>query len=173
MKLTEITKTKKTPDGTYAGVKFNPKTIKAIEAFIKDNGIPNPIRTEKIHTTLLYSKKYLPDYEARGKLDDMMVGKPTRFEKWPSQPGDDGKVAMYLVLKYDCPDLIARHKDLMDEHDAKYDFNEYKPHITFSYDVAGLQCKDLPKFEEDIEIVEEYSEDLNLDWAKKNTKKDK
>lgn len=173
MKLTEITEAKKTPDGTYAGVRFKPKTIKAIKAFIKDNEIPNPIRTEKIHTTLLYSKKHLPDFEPRGKLDDMMVGKPSGFEKWPSQPDDEGNVAMCLVLKYDCPDLVARHKDLMKEHDAHYDFDEYKPHITFSYDVASLQCKDLPKFDADIEIVEEYGEDLNLDWAKINTKKDK
>jgi len=157
--------------GTYAGVHFSDDTITAIKKFIKDNNIPNPIKSDKLHTTLLYSKKHLPDFKAAGKLEEALVGKPTKFEKWPSQPDEDGKVAMCLVLRYDCDDLINKHKSLMKEHDAHYDFDEYKPHVTFSYDVAGMQCKDLPKFEDDIEIVEEYGEDLDLDWAKNNKAK--
>jgi len=172
MKVTDIIEKKETK-GTYAGVKLSDKTNKAIGKFIEDNNIPNAIKPEKLHTTLLYSRKYLPDYKARGELEETMVGKPIGFEKWPSQPDDDGKVAMCLVLKYNCPDLVDRHKDLMKEHGATYDFDEYKPHVTFSYDVGSMQCKDLPKFEEDIVVVEEYVEDLNLDWAKDNTKKDK
>jgi len=172
MKMIDILEKTETK-GTYAGVKFNNKTNTAICKFIEDNDIPNPIDPDKLHTTLLYSKKYLPDYKPSGVYEDSLVGKPTGFEKWPSQPDEDGNVAMCLVLKYTCPELITRHKDLMKEHGGTYDFDEYKPHITFSYDVAGMQCKDLPKFDEDIEAVEEYAEDLNLDWAKDNTKKDK
>jgi len=172
MKVIDIIETKQNK-GTYAGVKFSNKTNAAIEKFIKDNNIPNSIKPEKLHTTLLYSKKYLPDYKARGEFEESFIGKPTKFEKWPSQPDDDGKVAMCLVLRYDCPALIDRHKELMKEHGATYDFDEYKPHVTFSYDVGEMQCKDLPKFEEDIEVVKEYAEELNLDWAKDNTEKDK
>jgi len=172
MKLTEIIE-EKIQKGTYAGVRLSNKTINAIKKFIKDNDIPNPIEPEKMHTTLLYSRKYLPDYKAKGKYDDILEGTPSGFEKWPSQPDDDGKVAMCLVLKYTCTALSKRHKELMKEHEATYDFPDYKPHVTLSYDVGSLQCKDLPKFEEPIEIVEEYAEDLNLDWAKDNTKDDK
>lgn len=172
MKLTEIIE-EKTQKGTYAGVRLSDKTTDAIKKFIKDNNIPNPIKPEKMHTTLLNSRKYLPDYKPEGEYEEMLIGKPSGFEKWPSQPDDDGKVAMCLVLKYSCPDLSKRHKDLMKEHEATYDFPDYKPHVTLSYDVSSLQCKDLPKFEESIEIVEEYVEDLNLDWAKDNTKDDK
>lgn len=167
MKLNEIA-TKK-PDGSYAGVKFSDKTNKAIAKYITDNKIPNSVQEGKLHTTLLYSRKYLENYTPPGDLDKAMMGKPTRFEKWPSQPDEDGNVAMCLVLCYDCDDLVNRHKSLMDEHNATYDFDEYKPHVTFSYDVGSLQCKDLPKFSNDIEIVNEYGEDLNLNWAKDNT----
>ena len=173
MKLIEIIREEKEEKGSYAAVRFSDKTNNAVKKYIKDNNIPNAITPGKLHTTLLYSRKYLPEYEPSGELEDMLVGKPSKFEKWPSQPDDEGKVAMCLVLRYDCPELVALHKKLMKEHDATYDFDEYKPHMTFSYDVADMQCKDLPKFEDDIEIVEEYGEDLDLNWAKNNTNKDK
>ena len=162
---------KKEKKGTYAGVHFSKKTIDAIKKYVKDNEIPNPLKADKLHSTVLYSKKYLPEFEAAGKLEEPLIGKPTKFEKWPSQPDSDGNVAMCLVLKFDCEDLVKRHEFLMKQHGGTYDFDEFKPHITFSYDVADLQCKDLPVFSENIEIVEEYGEDLNLDWAKKNTEK--
>ena len=167
MKLNEITK--KTPDGTYAGVRFSDKTRDAIAKYIADNNIPNAIKDHKLHTTLLYSRKYLPNYKPRGELEEVLVGKPIKFEKWPSQPDEDGNVSKCLVLKYDCPDLVNRHEDLMKEHDATFDYDEFKPHVTFSYNVDDLQCKDLPEFDDDIEISEEYGEDLNLNWAKDHT----
>jgi len=120
---------------------------------------------------------YLPEYKPAGKLDKPMIGKGKGFEVWDSQPDDDGHVAKCLVMCYDCPELVKRHEELMEEHGATYDFDDYKPHITFSYDVADMNPKDLPKFDGKIEIVEEYGEDLNLDWAKDNSditeKKDK
>ena len=170
MKLTEITEAKD-PDGTYAGVHFSQATRDAIAKYIKDNGIPNSTNIDKMHTTLLYSRKYLPDYEPAGVFESPLVGKPAGFEKWPSQPDEDGKVSMCLVLRFDCPDLNARHKELMDKHDATYDFDEYKTHVTFSYDVGGMKVKDLPPFTDSLEITDEYKEDLDLSWAKNHTSK--
>jgi hypothetical protein len=51
-------------------------------------------------------------------------------------------------------------------HKAEYDFDEYKCHITLSYDIGDFDYKKLnPKdFVKSIEVVKEYQEDLNLDW---------
>jgi 2'-5' RNA ligase len=57
----------------------------------------------------------------------------------------------------------------MKKHDATYDFPEYKPHITLSYDIGDLDEKNLPdigKYVDEIGIDEEYGEDLDLNWAK-------
>lgn len=159
--------------GTYAAVNFSDKTKKAVQNYIDKNDIPNPLNSDKFHTTLLYSRKHLPDYEPKGEYEESLVGTPTGFEKWPSQPDEDGNVSMCLVLKFDCPELTQRHHDLMDEHQATFDYPEYKTHITLSYNVGDLQCADLPDFPENLEIVGEYGDDLNLNWAKENTKKDK
>jgi len=166
MKLTDIVE-KKENKGTYAGVKFSSKTKNAVKKYMKDNDIPNSLRTEKMHSTLLYSRKYCPDYEPAGEMEESLIGKADGFESWKSQPDDDGNTSNCLVLKYVCSDLTDRHESLMKEHGATFDFDDFTPHITFSYDVGDLDPKKLPKFEEDIEIVEEYGEDLDLDWANK------
>jgi len=158
--------------GTYAAVSFWRETQNAIRKYTKANNIPNAVPRKKLHTTLLYSRKYLPDYKPHGLMKMAMTGFPTGFEKWPTQPDKDGDVSMCLVLRYDCPALIERHEYLMKTHDAEFDFDEFKPHVTLSYDVGDLQCKDLPDFTEPLIIVEEYGEDLTLDWTPTNEKDD-
>jgi hypothetical protein len=78
------------------------------------------------------------------------------------------------VLKYDCKDLNKRHKELMDEHKATYDFPKYEPHVTLSYDIGDLDIKQLPDIKEllpVINVIHEYGEDLDLSWSQtKGTK---
>ena len=169
MKIVEIFEKKEKQKGTYSGVKFSEDTVTGIKEYIEENNIPNHTNYEKMHSTLLYSRKYLPEYEPSGKLSDIMVGNPIKFDVWDSQPDDDGNVAKCLVLTYKCEDLVDRHKFLMKEHGATFDYDDYTPHVTFSYDIGDMKQKDLPKFEGKIEIVEEYGEDLNLDWAQDNS----
>lgn len=161
---------KKEELGTYAGVRFDDDTIKRIKAYAIDNEIPDRLESRKLHTTLLYSKKHLPDYVASGDLDEPLIGKPTGFDVWESQPDDEGIKSNCLILLYDCSELVKRHKDLMSQHEAEYDFDEYKPHITLSYnigdlDVSKLNAEDIG----DINITTEYQEELNIGWAKENT----
>lgn len=158
--------------GTYAAVKFDKKTTDALKKYMVDNDIPNPLRREKMHTTLLYSRKYCPDYEPLGKIDPPWIGEPLEFEVWKSKPKDGGEGSNCLVLRFKCEQLDKRHEKLMKELDATYDFPDYKTHITLSYDIGDMDWKDLPdikKYLSEIVIVEEYGEDLDLDWAGKNS----
>lgn len=166
MDLTEATK-----KGTYAGVRFSDDTVKMLRKFAKDHKIPNRVPHKKFHSTVLFSRKYLPDYKPAGEYEEALVGKPTKFELWPSQPDEDGNVSQCLVLCYKCPELEARHKELMNKHEATYDFPQYKTHVTLSYNVGDdfdldkLKVSDI----DDLQIANEYSEELNLTWAKDNT----
>lgn len=163
--------TEKTEPGTYAAVRFDKATTDAIEEYLKENEIPNPLPVEKMHTTVLYSRKYCPDYKPAGKIDPAWTGKPTGFDVWESRGKlRDEEPKHCLVLEYDCEQLKARHEELMEEHEATYDFPKYKMHITFSYDIGDMDADKLPKFTHDIKIVSEYGEDLDLDWAKKKGK---
>ncbi len=167
MRIFEVEQKEK---GTYAGVYFSEETKNAIMKFIKDNNIPNAPKRDLLHCTLLYSKKHCPDYKAQGKIDPPMTGTPDGYTIWKSQPDDNGNKTNCLILKFTCQELTDRHNYLMKTHDATFDYDTYKTHVTLSYDVGDLKTKDLPQFEGQLEIVEEYHEELNVSWAINNTK---
>lgn len=150
--------------GTFVGVKFDPETCEMLRKFAEDNDIPNPVPSDDYHCTVIYSKKYLPNMKAQGKLDDDIVANPKDFDLF----GEDKDS---LVLKLDAPDLVKRHKDLMKEHGATYDFDEYIPHVTLSYDAPDFDLDDLdPDDLGTLVVVEEYSEDIDPDF--KNDRKE-
>lgn len=172
--LEEIEKEK---PGTYAGVHFSSETNDKIMKVIDEFDVNNATQRKKLHTTLLYSRKHLPNYEPLGKLDTPKVGKPTEIVIWKTQPDEAGNTKNCLVLLYDCKWLSDRHHKLLDEHDATYDF-EYQPHITLSYDIGEEypqeKLKEMMKYVKQldlkIQIDEEYYEDLDNDWANKSSK---
>ena len=169
MKIFELLQEQKETKGTYAAVSFNDTTVDALQKYIKDNDIPNGTPAGKMHCTLLYSRKHCPNYKPAGKISPSWTGKPVGLEVWESQ-----SKSRCLVLKFDCDELHKRHKLLMKEHDATYDFPEYKTHVTLSYDIGEMDEKELPditKAIDELTIVDEYGEDLDLDWAKNNTGK--
>jgi hypothetical protein len=170
MKLYEIASQKS--KGSYAGVRFDQATIDAITQFLQAAHLPNATAPDKLHSTLLYSRKFLPDYQPLGEIAPPLVGKPTEFVVWETSPKDPGEQkARCLVMKYDCPDLVERHHLLMKQHGATYDYDEYIPHLTLSYDIGDTDVDSLPQFSDYIDainIVEEYGEPLDLDWATTN-----
>jgi len=161
MKLNNILK--ETKKGTYVGVKFSQDDEEIIVSIIEKIGVPNPIAREDIHSTLLYSRKYLANYKVPSETD--MYVYPKEFHIFNGQDGKD-----ILVIKLDSLDLSKRHEELMKEHNATYDFPEYIPHITLSYDIEGFMT--LPEIKkkfsdllpEKFHIVSEYVEDLDLEW---------
>lgn len=170
MKLEELINEVKELPGTYAGVGFCDDTIKRIKTFIEENEIPQPVPDDKLHSTVLYSRKHLPDYQAAGEYEQPYEGTPTEFDLWKSQPDENGETSNCLVLQYDCDPLVERHNSLMQEHGATFDFDEYRPHVTLSYNVGDLDLSSLnPSDVGPINIINEYREDLNTDWAKENT----
>ena len=151
MKLDEVTKTD--PQITFAGVNLSKETEDNIRQYQAALKIPNP--NKDLHITLLYSRKYLPDYKALGTMDE--TAKPKSFQVFDH----GGKRA--LVLKLDSSYLIDRFNTLMKEHDARYDYDQYQPHVTLSYDLEDIDEKTLPMFKYDIHMVNEYRKDFDED----------
>lgn len=153
---------KKSEKGTYIGWRYNRDTIRDISQWMIDNNIPNPIKKEKIHSTIIYSRKEI-DIEPKGKLVASEYALSNRLGTFDTQ---DNKRA--LIWFIDCPAMVNRHNYIMKTTDATYDYVDYIPHITLSYeipaeyDVDKLTTKGLPLA---LQIVSEYKEDLNLDWV--------
>jgi hypothetical protein len=154
MKLMEIVKL----PGTFAGVRFDEQTMDAIEKYIKDNNIPNPIPRNELHITLLYSKKHLPNYKPLGIVDEKATPDKLTVFKTSDKDKDDTNC---LVLLVKCPFLTKRFDTLMDEHKATYDFDEYLPHTTLSYDIGDYDYSKAEQFPSDLHIIKEYKETLS------------
>jgi hypothetical protein len=166
MKLSDILEENEPKKGTYAGVRYSPESIEAVQTFLKEHSIPNPVADDKIHTTLLYSRKFLPNYEPKGKLAKPMQAKFHQYDVWKTSPQDETQEKWNcLVMKLKCPELEALHKQYMDEHKATYDYPVYTPHVTLSYNIGDYDITKLPNFTAPLHITEEYGEELNLDWA--------
>lgn len=149
--------------GTYAAVKFDHATRKSIHRYCAAAGIPNMIRPDKLHSTLLFSAADLPYYEPNDRYVYPLVAYPIGLAVWDTT-NDDGNVDKCLVVLLDCPHLIDRHDQLMKEHNATYPFPSYQPHLTLSYNIGNLDPESLPFFENYVPhviVVGEYSEALN------------
>ena len=156
MRLYEIKDTK----GSYAAVKFDSTTTESLKAYQYDNNIPNPLPSDEFHSTVMFSKKYIPTFVPLGKLSDW-EGTFTEFDIFPS---DDDNA---LVLKYDCHELSERFDKIISKYGATWDHSSFTPHITLSYNVDDLDINQLPKYNGPIILINEYSNDLDLGWADK------
>jgi len=145
--------------GSYVGVRFSLPTKERMRGFL--DRVPNAVPFEKIHSTLIYSRKRI-DFVPMGEFKTPWYATADKFENWKTQ---DGKNALILLLK--CDKMVNRHKEIMNTTDATYEYDEYKPHITLSYDVPeGFKDFSLPHIRIGLlEVVEEYYEDLDLNWA--------
>lgn len=140
--------------GLYVAAKFSELTLDALEKLQRSLKVPNPVPREKLHTTIVYSRINVPYKVASGSFEIAQSGKLTIFE---TQSG-----ANALVFELESDYLAARH-NYAKALGATYDFPDYRPHITLSYDVGPLTYKgshDVP-----VILDREYAEELKLDWA--------
>ena len=145
--------------GIYVAVKYNQSAGDDLLEFIKKYQIPSTLKAEDFHTTLIYSRKWADIKELDENMGDSeIIAKPTELHVFETF---DKKRA--LVIKLDCPYLEERHKYLMQKYDLEYDYDEYIPHITLSYDIGEMEVPKDVKFPEFFRIQAEYKEDLNLE----------
>lgn len=175
MKLKEVlsgtmSETKDTTQkGTYAGYRLSQDDDDTVINLIKEIGVPNPINRSDLHLTLLYSRKFLKDYTPSDYTD--IWAYPNKFHVFNGQDGKN-----ILVLMLDCSDCVKRHKELMKQHKVTYNFPEYLPHLTLSYDIGDWFDADAEKINKEFgdklptkfHIADEYQESLKLDWKSNN-----
>lgn len=147
--------------GTYVGVKFSPATNRALVRFVRENRIPEPLPIDDFHTTVIYSKQPIPEFRALGDLSE-----PVKVPK--AGRGFDlfGKEKNTLVITFSSSFLLRRFKAAR-AFGGTTDYPQYRPHITLSYSVPNdYDVNLLPIYDGPIEIISEYSDPLDPDWAK-------
>lgn len=143
----------------YVGVKLDADSVDEIIKLTK--GIDNKTNKGEIHITVAYSRKPIM-LTALGALEPPVRIKARHYSIFKTQTGEN-----CLVLEVESKELTDRHNEIIKDYGASYDFPEYKPHITLSYDCGiGFDIKTLPKIEDIPELFanEEYATALDLDW---------
>lgn len=156
MRLNELYREKKP---MYVGVRFDGDSVEALTKL--NQGVENKTSPAEFHVTVAYSRKPI-SLSALGNLEPPVSVKAKHYSIFHTQTGEN-----CLVLEVESPDLTARHREIIDSYGASYDFPDYKPHITLSYDCGiGFDIKKLPAIESIPELfaVLEYAMELDLDY---------
>jgi hypothetical protein len=143
-------------EGLYVAAFFSEETNQAISDYLTTNNIPNPVAGASLHTTIVYSKVPVEGYEPQHSLEIPVNTTYSKLEVWETQTGTN-----CLVWSFFSPYLHIRFEEAM-AAGATYDFDEYKPHITLSYDIGDFDWRLLPKPTFPIVIAGEYAESLDL-----------
>lgn len=148
--------------GTFIALKPSIKTLQAIDRFILDQDIPNPLPDDMRHCTLIHSERYLEnEYRCSCILDRPLIGVNPEMDIL-----GDGKENKALVIRFESQSVTKRHEDLLREFDLTWDYPEYIPHVSLTYDMAdwegdlALLSYKLSDYLDHLEFVEEYSEPI-------------
>lgn len=151
--------------GTYAYAKLSTQSATVLHEITKKYSIPNAVRPDKFHVTVLHSRKTLDNYHPTERYVLPLAAAPKGLAIWETS------TTPCLVLLLDCDDLINHHKFLMNKHQAEFDFPEYCPHVTLSYDIRNYDIsaiQDIILNTAPLELTGEYSEPLDENCDIKN-----
>lgn len=121
----------------YMSVKPAPDSKTQLRKLQQSLVIPNPIHPDDFHCTQMYSSKPVIHPAPAPKVRYLATAKCLTVFNTKS-----GKNA--LVIELDSTALQARHKELMELTGGSYDYPDYRPHVTLSYDCGDFKPVPLP-----------------------------
>lgn len=133
-----------------------------ILAWARTQGFETLLEGEDLHVTIAYSRRPIDWMKIPAAFDMDTDGKLT------VPPGGARRVAVLgdkgaVVLKFSSPALQWRHKDIR-ELGASWDYPEYQPHITLTYDAGRVDLDSVKPYLGPIIFGPERFEQLDPDW---------
>jgi 2'-5' RNA ligase len=127
---------------------FDTITNNKLKQYCKKNNIPNI--PSDFHATIVYSKVHI-DFEPMEFVGVTIPSYNTSISKWKTDK------SWIVVLTLNSKWLQYRFREAK-ELGATWDFPEYAPHITLSYDAYDFDIKNIPMIDFDLVIESEYCE---------------
>ena len=141
--------------GTYVSVKV--KNNLELYEWFKNQNI-DVLDKEDLHCTLAYSKK---EFKHVLNDSDILVNSSSIHNKLEPL-GDEGAI----VMKFDSEEMNKRFNQCIKEG-ALYDYPQYIPHISISYNGKDIDLDKIKVPDFDIILCDETTEELDLDWKDK------
>lgn len=121
--------------GIYVYCNYTSLCCSLLKDWVESVGIFSPVNAIDYHSTITYSRKYIPNIESvlKNNQPKSWFFKPTRFALLGK---DCEKNIKALVLLIEAPQLINLHNEII-KLGATHDFPDYTPHITLTYNAPA------------------------------------
>lgn len=134
-----------------------------IDTWAREQGIETTLGAD-MHVTIAFSRTpvdWLKIGEAPGDKGQLIVppGGPRLVERL-------GPNKEAVVLMFSSSELAWRHEDIK-RCGASWDWPDYQPHITITYDSANIDVSKLEPFRGEIKLGPEIFEEIDEDWKAK------
>lgn len=135
----------------------------------KGEGFSSCLPADDLHVTVAYSKRPVNwmAIEPEGWPEDGSLTVPAGGPRVLERLGPEGKAT---VLRFSSWQLAWRHQQIRDAG-ASWDWPEYCPHVTLSYDAADLDLDGIVAWNGPIRLGPERFEAIKEDWAASVTEK--
>lgn len=130
-------------------------------AWAKSQGFKTTLAAEDMHATVTYSRAPVDWFKMGESWGSADGGKATVNRGGPRdvERFDGGAV----VLRFSSADFIWRHEQMIREG-ASWDFPEYYPHVTISYDAGDIDVSKIEPYRGELRFDVEIFEALNENW---------
>jgi len=141
----------------YVALRVMPGSAKALQTWMADQGVQNPVPPDELHITTVYSRTPVPLYQLADRPEEMAEQlRPDSYEL--GILGEEGALVMFVESR----SAMASH-EYAASLGASWDYPSYRPHVTLSYAPGTSIPAEPPPFA--IEVGAEYARALNLDAA--------
>lgn len=137
------------------------KNAKELIAWAKKQGFASTLKAEDMHVTVTYSRRAV-DWFAMGGTFGPSTGDlaiPPGGARIVTALGNEGAI----VLAFASDELQWRHNEMV-EAGASWDFPEYRPHVTITYDGADVNLTKVEPYVGQLVFGPEMFEPLEADW---------
>lgn len=134
----------------------------AIIDWAKAQGFETTLPAEDLHVTVAYSKTPVDWMAVAQAWTNKPNGNLTSSAGGPRMVEQFGEGA--IVLLFNNTELTWRHQDILDAG-ASWDFPEYQPHITFTYQPGSVDLDQVEPYRGVIELGPEIFEEIAPSWS--------
>ena len=138
-----------TTPGTFVGLRLTHESNAQFTDWLAQTGVVDPNPPDLHHVTLILGKDKKLDHTPI-RYTPVIQADPSTYEIAHYGPDED-----IPVLKFKSDILYKRHMKLRAKYDVEWDFDDYTPHLTLSYEPQRVDVEP-PTFP--LEFEKEYVE---------------
>lgn len=134
-------------------------------AWAKGQGFTTTTPADDLHVTVAYSRQRV-DWMKAGQAwgdENGNITIPAGGARLVEALGDKGAV----VLLFNSSELSWRHEAIRRDAGASWDYPEYQPHVTITYDGAGVDLSKVEPYRGKLVFGPEIFEEIDEDWTAK------